>query len=556
MRVVLSLLSLSAVCGVLPAQSPSTAAGALPQIVLGASDLSAGASLTREGEPDSSAFLLGFTSMQPLESFQRAFEAEQMVFSAGGLQLGNLEVTAMAFHSAAEARKRVEVYELVDVPSLFDAMMGEPGTGQLSVGGSHPVELNGIGEQTRGWVVELVSPLGNADLAILLASRGRVGMSVMAMGPSGLHDADLAALLRTMDDRVRKHTAYLTDVEAERSASVAADAALHAATDVALDAIAAPLDSSAPTFTTATFTRDNGWPEYERSVEGEGLTFPLGRSTAIAVQLTVTLHDTETQALKRVIAAQRDARTLFANFNPLDAGDVAILGGDSSTITSVPASRLGALSHASSARLRGPMRVDMDAVVFARGRLSASVLVIRRPGSGDPSGALAVARDMRQRARNVMPGVAESAPSAALVAAVSRVVDAERAVDSLVRARDLEGAFRASESAGLSQAPVGFSTVTWNRLCRQASLNGHAERAIPACDAAVAPDSTVLTHRDSRGLARALAGDLQGASEDFAYVVAHAAPGEFHDTRAGWLEALRAGENPFTPEVLEQLREN
>jgi hypothetical protein len=65
---------------------------------------------------------------------------------------------------------------------------------------------------------------------------------------------------------------------------------------------------------------------------------------------------------------------------------------------------------------------------------------------------------------------------------------------------------------------------------------------------------------------RALTGDLQGAIEDFQSVLdqlgdnkrykdAYRSVG-FEDAqqRREWLKALRSGENPFTPEVLEALR--
>ena len=125
---------------------------------------------------------------------------------------------------------------------------------------------------------------------------------------------------------------------------------------------------------------------------------------------------------------------------------------------------------------------------------------------------------------------------------------------SLVEARDFPAVFATIERAGLARAPVGFYTRAWNSVCWQASLNGLAQRAQAACEAAVAPDTTVLAARDSRGLARALAGNLKEATADFAYVVEHGKAGAFVDKRAGWLEALRAGKNPFTDQVLDELR--
>jgi len=75
-----------------------------------------------------------------------------------------------------------------------------------------------------------------------------------------------------------------------------------------------------------------------------------------------------------------------------------------------------------------------------------------------------------------------------------------------------------------------------------------------ACEATVAPDSTNLARRDSRAVARALVGDTDGAIADFTYIVHHAPEGAFLDMRAGWLDVLKAGGNPFTEEELLRLR--
>ena len=60
---------------------------------------------------------------------------------------------------------------------------------------------------------------------------------------------------------------------------------------------------------------------------------------------------------------------------------------------------------------------------------------------------------------------------------------------------------------------------------------------------------------DSRGVARALTGDVDGAIADFEAFVARRANNEARAQRQGWISALRAGQNLFTPEVLRTLRE-
>lgn len=75
-----------------------------------------------------------------------------------------------------------------------------------------------------------------------------------------------------------------------------------------------------------------------------------------------------------------------------------------------------------------------------------------------------------------------------------------------------------------------------------------------ACENAVALNPENVGIRDSRGLARALNGDIAGAIGDFqAFVDFWADNDEKTFQRQRWIDALRAGENPFTPEEIETL---
>ncbi|MFK5968956.1 MAG: hypothetical protein QM487_02390 [Candidatus Marithrix sp.] len=59
---------------------------------------------------------------------------------------------------------------------------------------------------------------------------------------------------------------------------------------------------------------------------------------------------------------------------------------------------------------------------------------------------------------------------------------------------------------------------------------------------------------DSRALARALTGNIQGAIEDYEFIVQNASDTECKSKRQSWLDSLQKGENPFTEEVLKGLR--
>ena len=108
----------------------------------------------------------------------------------------------------------------------------------------------------------------------------------------------------------------------------------------------------------------------------------------------------------------------------------------------------------------------------------------------------------------------------------------------------------------------------WDELCWFGSLHNQAADIMFASGKAIHSMPEWPIYRDTRGLARALTGDLQGAIEDFESVLEKIGDSRMYrgryrllgfedDTqkRREWLNALRLGQNPFTPEVLEALRE-
>ena len=102
-----------------------------------------------------------------------------------------------------------------------------------------------------------------------------------------------------------------------------------------------------------------------------------------------------------------------------------------------------------------------------------------------------------------------------------------------------------------------------NQVCWYGGLDGYAELVLPLCDRAVelatlGNDPSIAAYRDSRGLVRALTGDVQGALEDFsAYVESNKGPASNQNLtrqREAWILALQSGENPFTTQFLLELR--
>ena len=122
-----------------------------------------------------------------------------------------------------------------------------------------------------------------------------------------------------------------------------------------------------------------------------------------------------------------------------------------------------------------------------------------------------------------------------------------------VKSGNLDQAILAYNQAQELDSQLEISASDWNQLCWEGSLNKQAEKAMFACDKAIelAPDNGWI--RNSRGLARALTGNIDGAIQDFEAFVELAGNAEEKALRKGWIESLKQGKNPFTDEVLDNL---
>ena len=113
---------------------------------------------------------------------------------------------------------------------------------------------------------------------------------------------------------------------------------------------------------------------------------------------------------------------------------------------------------------------------------------------------------------------------------------------ALAEKGDIAGAAaKLEEALVLDPSLSGYSDAAedWRALCWLGATWNQAALALDACETAVklAPDNRSI--RDSRGLARALTGDVQGAIEDFEFALAQGGSDDFIASRTAWVKALR-----------------
>ena len=106
---------------------------------------------------------------------------------------------------------------------------------------------------------------------------------------------------------------------------------------------------------------------------------------------------------------------------------------------------------------------------------------------------------------------------------------------------------------------LSVSSDFWNRLCWTGSLQGAdgAKRFGFAADLALALEPANGNYRDTRGLARALQGDREGAIRDFEAFLWFATNHLYRKERRQWISLLRSPkpvEQIFSPEVLKRLK--
>ena len=122
-------------------------------------------------------------------------------------------------------------------------------------------------------------------------------------------------------------------------------------------------------------------------------------------------------------------------------------------------------------------------------------------------------------------------------------------------AYDKLGDFAAAIADYQTAVGLGMADATiLNNLCWDFGITGQAELALPYCEQAVAADPSAV-YLDSRGVVYAQLEMIPEAIADFQGVVDDAGtPATIASQRQEWLAMLEDGSNPFTPELLAELR--
>jgi WD40 repeat protein len=174
---------------------------------------------------------------------------------------------------------------------------------------------------------------------------------------------------------------------------------------------------------------------------------------------------------------------------------------------------------------------------------------------GDTTGAVAAFRDAiaLDPKLKIDPEVEAERPKAeSLLAKATRLSQQDRfkqAVPAYTQAIAAFGRLPRLDPDGSIRAEA------WNDLCWEASLRRQAAEVMDACEHAVKEAQHLQpgswNSRDSRGVARALTGNMQGAIEDFQFYVNHAQDKQLKEQRQQWIDDLGKGKKP--DEVLKSL---
>jgi hypothetical protein len=385
---------------------------------------------------------------------------------------------------------------------------------------------------------------GHGDVARLLLEHGadvnrknKMDVSAVQMAEEYGH-TDVVALLSDAGAHSSRESAGIAE-EAARRAGVNLPAMLLTLTDLPEGAVVESEGFSEIT---------DGIAEYSRQFEAEGLVLQLDSSRAMYIHASVGLYARAADAAREIVKAKQQ---IEREGGPAELR--AMLGEEGLDSVAVEPVELTVGSTSAGWFVKwvtAVMDFDMYVVTFARGRIAAALMFMGPAGRVALADAVSLARLMDERTQREIPDDPDEGLSDEFVAAVIALTEGEQ----LVREGRVAAAVAAYAEAQALDSTLSIPASSWNTLCWHGSIWNQAETVLDACERAVELAPTAGWIRDSRGVARALTGDAKGAIADFEAFVAETTSEEQRTQRQGWIDALRAGRNPLTPDLLESLR--
>ncbi|MEM7066531.1 MAG: TIR domain-containing protein [Cyanobacteria bacterium P01_B01_bin.77] len=127
-----------------------------------------------------------------------------------------------------------------------------------------------------------------------------------------------------------------------------------------------------------------------------------------------------------------------------------------------------------------------------------------------------------------------------------------------VKNGEIEKAIQAYNTAQKLDPEFEFERGDWDHLCWFGSINGKASAVRFACENEAKLEPLTDPTLDSRGIVLALEGDIEGAISNFQnyrdYITQQPDFNGRGSQAQAWIDALKAGQNPFTSEKIEQPR--
>jgi WD40 repeat protein len=266
---------------------------------------------------------------------------------------------------------------------------------------------------------------------------------------------------------------------------------------------------------------------------------------------TLDLNDLVHQALTqmaRPLTTEECQDHLDADANqcpPAAQALASVVAGKNAASSSKVGAALESFRQAKALHSSLPLDAEAEA-----GRLAARPLIAQGRRLAR-TGEVKAARESLGKARELYPGL--SLDLEVQMGRLAAPVIVEQGRRLVTREGKVKEAIAAYAEAQRLDPTLQIPALAWNTLCWQGSLRGYAKDVLEACEQAVKMEPQSPNFRDSRGVARAMTGDRQGAIEDFEEYIKNPDNDELKLQRQRWVASLRSGKNPFTAKEIKTL---